>query len=205
MKSQTVPSAEYCNPPINRQTFLTTRRASVATTVRMIYLPRLSHGYSLFVNSPAVVWSSIEVATNIICTSAMVRKPLMVKSGIVHISLPSASGQRYAPGRGVPEQHYSLPLEAENDNKWPAPQSWAVSSDPNASTALNLYHEASRGRQYKHERMAYDAPTKVLQCYNPLSIPFLASSAVQCDLICHKPPTKPHNIWFVCPSPQDTV
>ncbi|KAL2783337.1 hypothetical protein BJX66DRAFT_345032 [Aspergillus keveii] len=129
--------------------------ASVATIIRIIYLPRLSDKDSLFVNNPAVLWSSIEVATNIICTSAMTWKPLMVKWGIVHNSVPSASGQRYAHGRGGSERHYSLAIQPKGDSKWPTPQSWAVRNDPSASTELMLYEEEpGKGRRAgKDERI----------------------------------------------------
>jgi hypothetical protein len=129
-------------------------RASVATIIRIIYLPGLSEKDALFVNNPAVLWSSIEVATNIICTSAMTLKPLMVKWGIVHNSLPSVSGQQYAQGRGS-EHHHSLPIQPSNDVKWPAPQGWAVRNEPNASTQMILYAEEPRTgrRPDKDERI----------------------------------------------------
>ncbi|KAL2809149.1 hypothetical protein BJX63DRAFT_435459 [Aspergillus granulosus] len=114
--------------------------ASIATIIRIIYLPRLSDEDSLYVNNPAVLWSSIEVATNIICTSAMTWKPLMVKWGIVHNSQPSTHGQRYAQARGGSEQH-SFPLQPKDDIKWPTPHGRAIHRDPTASTELILYDE----------------------------------------------------------------
>ncbi|KAL3458202.1 hypothetical protein BJX64DRAFT_292463 [Aspergillus heterothallicus] len=135
--------------------------ASIATVIRIIYLPRLSDRDPLYVNNAAVLWSSIEVATNIVCTSAMTWKPLMVKWGIVHGSQPSTQGgQRYAGGRGGgSERHYSAPLplhvQPKGEGRWIAPQGWDAGGlgNGNASTELILYEEGRKGRRDKDARI----------------------------------------------------
>lgn len=69
-------------------------RATIATIVRISYLTTLTTADMLHSNNPIILWSTMELATNIITTSATTWKSLLVKLGIItgsEVSAPPAA------------------------------------------------------------------------------------------------------------------
>ncbi|TQB72756.1 hypothetical protein MPDQ_006472 [Monascus purpureus] len=68
--------------------------ATIATIIRISYVTTLTTADMLRSNNPIILWSTMELATNIITTSATTWKPLLVKLGIItssEISAPLAA------------------------------------------------------------------------------------------------------------------
>lgn len=70
--------------------------ASIATIARMFYIWRISFVDPSYSNNPVVFWANIEVAINIIATSATTWKPLMFRTGILS---SSSDQQQYVSGQ----------------------------------------------------------------------------------------------------------
>ncbi|CEL11018.1 hypothetical protein ASPCAL14125 [Aspergillus calidoustus] len=56
--------------------------ASIATIVRLVYLPRKPVSDPLMANHPIIFWSIVEAAISIICTAGVTLKPLVVRLGV---------------------------------------------------------------------------------------------------------------------------
>ncbi|KAL3444401.1 hypothetical protein BJX65DRAFT_310984 [Aspergillus insuetus] len=57
--------------------------ASIATIVRLAYLPRKPAAKPLMANHPIIFWSVVEAAISIICTAGVTLKPLVVRLGVL--------------------------------------------------------------------------------------------------------------------------
>ncbi|KAL2797426.1 hypothetical protein BJX66DRAFT_335047 [Aspergillus keveii] len=97
--------------------------ASIATIVRLVYLPRKPTSKPLMANHPIIFWSVVEAAISIICTAGVTMKPLVVRLGVFSSSRSrnnpedsSTAARRWGPGPSAWIQGGGR--QSERSTKW---------------------------------------------------------------------------------------